>query len=754
MSKEPKKIRRFRSELEQTSEKPDERQKVVADIQAYLENRDAPEDAKQMARELFKEHNIQEAAPAPAAARSRGGREDDRHGGYGRGGRPTRTREGDPSALGLPFHNPYNFVPFAKGAPVRDKPTPRTADELADERDRFTGILELEVTTVTPLLSSAADPDVRNDHKVFQALTVGPDVIVPATSIRGFLRGLLGLLRSDPLTHLDEWLYLCNDRDINLGPTQTDKDRRAFLAKVVRPGSPTSAGEIELGETELRPFDELEAAARQSGIRLRRPDSNGNQPGYWAALGTEGVSKVSESESTGCPWQVKLSGRPIKPKGKREGFFRSGGVRVTLPPRYWAEYASRHRHAVRPALKKGDLVWLEPRDEHAAAIRGADDIASLQWARWGRRGTPIGKAVRPEFHPDATRNDGLVSMTTDLFGQAPTGDNKGVPNFAGRVRPENLVFRDAAASLGEPVPLAVMGQPHPGCYAFYRSQQDGKMNGYKVYRAADPAAAEKPWLFKTQGVYNEDGRLDSNHRQKINISAQLLPESRAGTLRLAVRALSEDELANVLMLCHVPWRIGGGKPLGLGSCAVRLVRMLDETGAEVPVPEGWMDRLAPLVERIALWEDSQRPVSKLRYPRAASKNRNKVQRGGHVWFNRMAMPKKGGSNQKIEPGRLQAVRLSGELAEAAGTHAVSGQSLPAMAKGNADADLLYGYDIFIPQTPEGRAAKEIPESVAFDPDVHAGKDNVSGGNTSQNRESRERRKKDRGTGGGGRRDGR
>jgi hypothetical protein len=71
--------------------------------------------------------------------------------------------------------------------------------------------------------------------------------------------------------------------------------------------------------------------------------------------------------------------------------------------------------------------------------------------------------------------------------------------------------------------------------------------------------------------------------------------------------------------------------LGLGACTVRVVGLLDELGEPLAVPgwsitksgddtlhvDGWQNEVTDLQGRVELWNCSQQPVAKLRYPRAA-----------------------------------------------------------------------------------------------------------------------------------------
>jgi hypothetical protein len=115
-----------------------------------------------------------------------------------------------PRVFGLDFHNPYTFLPFSEKSPERREPTPLSADELPQASNRLTGVLELEITTQSPLLTCHPEPlDKKADHKTYHVLRIGPDVIVPAAGIRGSLRTLLTVLTGGTLGYLNREAYLC-----------------------------------------------------------------------------------------------------------------------------------------------------------------------------------------------------------------------------------------------------------------------------------------------------------------------------------------------------------------------------------------------------------------------------------------------------------------------------------------------------------------------------------------------------------------
>jgi hypothetical protein len=404
---------------------------------------------------------------------------------------------------------------------------------------------------------------------------------------------------------------------------------------------------------------------------------------------------------------LKLSGRPVgEQPGKREGFFCPGGPRLQLSPELWSSYYARHRSSPFAELQKGDLVWLEPKDYEAKSVTAADQVQSIQWARWGRGGTKATKVIPPAAQDVIPRCDGWVDEVRDLFGFVGSRGDESGAGQAGRVRPSNVVFD---ADRTEWVTLAVMGQPHPGCLGFYRNGQahsvsnQSTLRGYKVYRTTSERGPEAPWHYEVQGVYDQHGRLrqpDGN----LTASCELLNEGSEGWLELSLRSLSRREVSLLLAACAVDWRLGGGKPLGLGHCRVTKVELIDELGHRAlewaPVsadqaveldrsragalPEDYQAELdAQLLGRMQCHQATQRPVKRLRYPRLTVNGSS----GGHVWFSILCKPHENG------PG-LRPIRVTGQLRQTANNDdLIQGQCLPAFDPNLPHADLLYGYGV-------------------------------------------------------------
>lgn len=740
-----------------------------------------------------------EVAPQAAAAPSsrpgqrpgnqRGGGNQGRTGGYGghvRSQPPALSKlpKARPIFLGLPFHNPYTFLPFGDGKTKFQPITAHSADELPDE-DRYTGVIELEVKTESPLLTCAPDPvEEKNGHKTYSALTIGLDVILPASGVRGALRTLMTVLTGGTLGYVDEHAFLCQGRDLNLGPrgpsSSPSTPEFPMLAEVERPGNAFRDGTVRIGQTKLVSLTELERQFQ--GVSLPRGPRS---PELWVGLDSDGhVTHISNQKDSQTPWKLKLSGRPVNVRGKREGVFLQGNDPIVLPAKLWADYSGRNVHGDRPELKPGDLIWIEPRNPELKQIRNPEDVQGIHWARWARKGESLLHHVEknfphvlPEYLGKAIGDDkGKVDEVTNLFGQVSPKSDAQVKNFAGRIRPENLVFFDAVARIARKVHLAPLVRPHPGCIGFYRDNPEADaisdsdlLRGYKVYRTTNESGNDAPWLFSTQGVYNAQGKLESP-QQKVNKTVDLVPAGQTGSLRIAFRSLSKRELALMLQACHVTWRLGGGKPLGLGWCSIKVKSLIGEDGLPLGVAgwdichehgectvHGWRSVVHDLEDRVRMWATSQLPVAKLRYPRSVDDNNHRKSRGGHTWFQRHASPRMTtakGDNTR-EPG-LQPLHVDGKLKQRIQNEGanldnqypmVSGQPLPQFNPDQPEGDALFGYDAIGADTetrsqPTRRVFLDLE---LFDESQHVSGREKSQGNHGKNADFRKQQKDDRRT---------
>jgi hypothetical protein len=201
-------------------------------------------------------------------------------------------------------------------------------------------------------------------------------------------------------------------------------------------------------------------------------------------------------------------------------------------------------------------------------------------------------------------------------------------------------------------------------------------------------------------------------------------------------------MALLLAACSVDWKLGGGKPIGLGHCRVIHVTMIDEDGnrsypMELPKVPGdnlilskkgkiWVKSFQ---QRIDLYRASQVPVDRLRYPRAVTQNNNGTSRAGLVWFDRHASPRKNGTG-------LETIWTGGKLKNTLKNSQIKAQALPRLSADDLSADLLYGYDMIDQGVVPKQNQRKIGCLELFDQSVHAATAEKAGENISQNRETR------------------
>lgn len=666
-----------------------------------------------------------------------------------KGSNPTAFAE--PEILGYPFHNPYTFIPFPKHPPERHAPTPLSIDEV--EKDRLSGIVQVEIKTLSPLLTSQAEKENKTEHSI---LKIGKDVIVPATSVRGSIRNLMSIIYGGTLSYADEELWLCQGRDTQLGRDNL------YLAQIVKPGDSTKDGEVIWGKAKLVSYVALFNLLKQEKwINARedikkQPLSKLRSP-LWID-NPETPTKCSKQKTPEHTWLVKISGEKVDRKKWdkwHEGAFQpSHGKNMVLPTSLWADYQGRNRNGVKPRLQKGDLVWLQSRNNEP--INSPHDVESIQWARWGRTGKKlIDKVLSNGFLPDSMNTDGKVDMISDLFGtvfveKEKEKNSKQVKSFAARIVPANLVFWDSADSVPKKKnDMPPLSSPHPGCIAFYLDNTDPDSislddlpRGYKVYRTSKQTGDDAPWLYKNQPVFDRGQQKDFS-KVTNSFSADLLPEGKKGTMELAFRALTNKELSLLLLALTCDLRFGGGKPLGLGHCIAEKIRVINEDCCTVcefepkraELPEGYSID-AEIVKRAELYCKTQEPVDMMRYPRFV--NENGTQKGGMLWFSRFATVK------KHSTVGLQPVTIRGAMqARAGGKKQIRAQFLPKFKQEEPSADWLYGYDAQFVENGKDSEGRSIVVDINGPANITVNPNAPQHENISQNRETRKAIRKQR-----------
>ena len=350
--------------------------------------------------------------------------------------------------------------------------------------------------------------------------------------------------------------------------------------------------------------------------------------------------------------------------------------------------------------------------------------------------------------PDYLKEDGLVDITSDLFGSVPVS-SQAYSAFAGRVRPDNLVFETGTAVT--PCEMAPLSSPHPGCVAFYMDNDnldeislEDLPKGYKVYRTTKERGKDAPWNYSVQPIFDQGVAKPFNAVQKMTHKAELINEGSVGHFKLSFRSLTKEEFALLLLALSCDLRIGGGKPFGLGHAVVTQVDAYDENGDRIlayapkqkaSVPPEYADAVSSqYLDRANKYCKTQEPVDKLRYPRTMNDKGN--QRGGMCWFALHASVRKNTSKGL----GTQWVSDYPDNDALNGLQQIRAQGLPRFDPVNPAADMLFGYDVGF-RFEQARDKRNMMKY--FRKDGFRNESFQRYGNDSQNRESRQQNRDNR-----------
>jgi CRISPR-associated protein (TIGR03986 family) len=252
------------------------------------------------------------------------------------------------------------------------------------------------------------------------------------------------------------------------------------------------------------------------------------------------------------------------------------------------------RRCVTGRLWPGDVVWARVSPDHGQVEHLS--MAAI-WRRLGERplGERIGDAVR------ACRDPLELCLSCRLFGSADAavaepGREADQRSYAGHLRIGDAVAEGVVTTRVRRAPL---GAPRPGAGQFYLqiartdpasaetelpaaywgSEQDRserrQVRGRKFYWNGDPALQSPPRHLARPGQRNEAMTADRD----------LVPAGTCFTQEIAFDNVTRAELGSVLLTllprlvlpqteglktADYLLRLGGGKPLGLGSCAVEV----------------------------------------------------------------------------------------------------------------------------------------------------------------------------------------
>lgn len=529
------------------------------------------------------------------------------------------------------FVNPYTFVPFPTAEPHRLRPHGHAGDGQL-----WSGALHLTITAHSPVLIRMDKPEEGEKPELpSRPGDGGRQVIIPGSSLHGAVRSLHETLTGSCLRVFDPTFVPVyrdiarNTADLRLAVVlQVDPKGRPTELQLCAPGDPVAH---RIHQDVLERHGGLDSGTevdvKQAGGKVI--DANPQPGGGWIVFISDGEARDKKrpyhaavreltSEKIGGPdrdgevWREYLRSmddtddrRPAK-----QGI---GLVEVTF--RYTPRDGQKRdilvgrRHRASPSLVVGQPVWVH--------LDGQQRITRLQLAQiWRHTGQyPADKRLpRPGKHGGlgACSSSERLCPSCRLFGSAGTKED-GTPrpgyadqrSYRGHVR-----FSDAIPT-GPVTPLEItlppMGSPHLGSGQFYLvSDSDLVGNGtwntpLRAWGASPERGPGKPrqlrgrkFYWHTPGDHQERGNARKHqiddHAGQVQ-PAVVFPTGTRFTATLTLIDVDEVQLGSLLATVQpgsvlgrddLMVHLGGGQPLGYGSCTITL-----ETGEQGPASRLW-----------------------------------------------------------------------------------------------------------------------------------------------------------------------
>jgi CRISPR-associated protein (TIGR03986 family) len=545
------------------------------------------------------------------------------------------------------FVNPYTFVPFPE---VIARGKPGGHHWLAPERlsGAFTVTWEFTTpfqapegaagTTVLRLPGASVKGAVRSVHEALAGgcLRVFDAEFIPSYRDHANVRGREWTLAvvdkatgdGQPLT-----VSLC-DEVVWVGAGQLRQACGGSLATGSRvgikaadvPAKPNSLGRKELPSSAV-------VAGKGDWVVLVT-DSGTRQPKkktYFLACGRLGARSAEVSEAAWRTFRSAVADARDMQPGVRQREGRDADVpQPTSLVRFDGQPIGRRR-VVTGRLWEGDVIWVRLRDDGASRTVAELSLAAL-W-RHASQG-PAGRRVPPDLL--GCRDPNSLCPTCRVFGSADPETRERDAGARQRSYAGHVRFGDAYTERPvelKPVQRAPLGVPRPGAGQFYLAYADPSpasgrdhkptrewgsdpdaerprpLRGRKFYWHADPAAQQP----RHEARDHQRTRPDQTESELVT-TRYLAPAGTTLRQQVTFDNLSRAEFGGLLaafdprqvlaglvpkgrrLLVH----LGGGKPLGLGSCAATVGGLRVWTAASryggapeaTPDPEGYLREFA------------------------------------------------------------------------------------------------------------------------------------------------------------------
>lgn len=208
-----------------------------------------------------------------------------------------------------------------------------------------------------------------------------------------------------------------------------------------------------------------------------------------------------------------------------------------------------------------------------------------------------------------------------LFGMVGKGDEKGAEALKGRVRITDATFMDNTGKLEEHYEkertLEELASPRMSSLEFYFKRPEGAVNwtpDYYVNENGQIVRNEHPEIMGRKFYWHHLAeRLPEVEKTVRNAKVRLLKENRHFQYKIYFEGLEERQIRQLIFLCNLSefdceggkakygFRLGMGKPLGLGSCESRVTeaeirRWTEERDGKLRIAPSFVDPMKLLKE--------------------------------------------------------------------------------------------------------------------------------------------------------------
>lgn len=201
-----------------------------------------------------------------------------------------------------------------------------------------------------------------------------------------------------------------------------------------------------------------------------------------------------------------------------------------------------------------------------------------------------------------------------LFGMVGKGDENGTEALKGRVRITDAVFMDDTVKLEDHYEkehtLEELSTPRLSSLEFYLKRPEGAVSwtpDYYVKENGQIVWNDQPEIMGRKFYWHhQEERLPEVEKTVRNARVRLLKENRHFQYKIYFEGLAERQIRQLIFLCNLSefdceggkakygFRLGMGKPLGLGSCEshvteARIRRWTDEEGGKLKIAPFFAD---------------------------------------------------------------------------------------------------------------------------------------------------------------------